>query len=229
MASQRRTTAKETTYVAARSQPKSSESASVVTPVNSDDEALRAEVAALRAEVAQLRGAVRIASGREVEPVQHVQSTTVNMDWQNDPRHDLEFLAADNAWALGRGTKEDRDRAYTAAKLRIAATQGANMPGRPEDFAIADSHAQRRSNAARGPDFTQVPIAAGGVMSKSPSGQITIKYPQQLTCELGHPAAEGDRYCTTCGQVSSPELGTLWDEEQRLKAQRLREEGIPED
>jgi hypothetical protein len=107
--------------------------------------------------------------------------------------------------------------------------------GRSTDFdrlGSGNGHEQRRMLASAGPDLVGAPIAdrAGGVMTRSESGQVTVKFPAQRTCPSGHPIEfDVQKFCTVWGgPIRAPELGEVWQdttlaqERRRGRRDRLR-------
>lgn len=237
MPSGRRATTKDfeqTTYVPSRSSSSSSESASIAVPVvNSGGPEMvalpRAEYDALVDRIARLESTVASRTGTDAGQVIQ-RSTTINGDYDTNPRHDPDYMKAAGCVPGYLPDPEAMKRTFAAAQARVAAArQAQSQPVRNDqfpDWSESDSHVQRRAQAQAGQDMSHV-LSQGGVSTRSPSGQVTTVFPAQATCPNGHPAEESHKFCTICGEViAAPPLGRGWDEEQALRAQRLREEGV---
>jgi hypothetical protein len=228
-------TTRKGTSIAQASSSQSDLSASIAAPAVSNGPEMvalpRAEWDAMKAQVAWLTSALSSRTGTDAGQVIQ-RSTTIIGDYDTNPRHDPDYMLAAGCVPGHPADPEAMKRTFAAAQAKIAARQTAqNQPGRNDQYDwTSPSHEQRRAQAAAGPDMSMV-LSQGGVSTRSPSGQVTTTFPAQITCELGHPAEPGYKFCAVCGSpLAAPPVGKGWDEEQQLRAQRLKEEGIePED
>lgn len=177
-------------------------------------DAVLAEVGQLRGEVGRLSQQVSSRNGGAPGPVVQHSSTTLSRGeaYDSDPLHHPAVLGVLNSGPRpGESEAAYRERLDAAKReaMRAPLPGRAGQPASPAQLEAMDhlrkvgsSHEQRRvmAEAQRQLDLTQAPIAPGGVMSRSPSGQVTVRFPGQLACENGHPAELPDQvFCMTCG------------------------------
>jgi hypothetical protein len=231
MPSGRRSTAEKTRNVPSRS----TEVNDGAIPANDDVVMVpRVEFDAMNDRLARLERTVASRTGTDTgQQVMRQTTTVVNGGFDLDPHHDSEFLKWDRVWFLsgGREGAQERQDAYAAAKLRIAAQQqNLNQPVRNDQYDWSPANEQRQAMAQARPDMSMV-LSQGGVSTRSPSGQVTTVFGPQRTCQRGHPAKSDKPFCGTCGTpIGAPGLGEDWadrvPQDEALAAERRREEGI---
>lgn len=124
-----------------------------------------------------------------------------------------------------------------AARDRIAdeITARGGQPATVGEFDLRrgnGSHEQRLASMADTQRYTELIgalVAPSRVMTRNAdTGQVTVRYPEQATCPSGH-LAEGDKpFCPTCGgPIAAPELGSVWQDDETLAAERCRAAGNP--